>query len=263
MFEIASREGLPIRGNIDAPPSARAMVVVAHGFKGFKDWGFFPWLSQHLCNVHKIVVCRFNMSRSGIGDDPESFDRLDLFADDTYSHQIDDLVDVTRYAQARFRDVPVFLLGHSRGGGVALLSSRQIEDLAGVVTWSAISHADRWDAPTKEQWRADGYLDVVNARTRQVMRTSTRVLDDVERAGHDILQSASNLTAPLLVIHGQRDESVPVEEGRAIASRRADSSLVLIGNASHTYNAIHPLVHVTPELTMATEITAHFIAAYA
>ena len=263
MFEIASREGLPIRGNIDAPASARAMVVVAHGFKGFKDWGFFPWLSQHLCNVHKIVVCRFNMSRSGIGDDPESFDRLDLFADDTYSQQIDDLVDVTRYAQARFRDVPVFLLGHSRGGGVALLASHQVEDLAGVITWSAISHADRWDASTKHQWRTNGYLDVVNARTQQVMRTSTRVLDDVERAGHDILQSASNLQAPLLVVHGERDESVPVDEGRAIASRVADSSLVLIGNASHTYNAIHPLVHVTPELTMATEITAHFIAAYA
>ena len=31
------------------------------------------------------AVCRFNMSRSGIGEDPETFDRLDLFEHDTYS----------------------------------------------------------------------------------------------------------------------------------------------------------------------------------
>ena len=263
MFEIASREGLPIRGNIDAPPSARAMVVVAHGFKGFKDWGFFPWLSQHLCSVHKIVVCRFNMSRSGIGEDPETLDRLDLFADDTYSTELADLVDVTRYARARFRDVPVFLLGHSRGGGVALLAAQQIEDLGGVITWSAISSADRWDEATKRQWRADGFLDVVNARTKQVMRTSTKALDDIESQRHDILGATSKLGAPLLVVHGERDESVPVSEGKEIAAAARDSSLVVIGNASHTYNAIHPLVNVTPELTMATEVTAHFVAAYA
>ena len=38
--------------------------------------------------------------------------------------------------------------------------------------------------------------------------------------------------------------------------------LCIIGKASHTYNAIHPLVHVPKELTMATEVTAHFVATY-
>ena len=47
-FTIDSREGLPIRGDLDAPDEARALVVIVHGFKGFKDWGFFPWLADHL-----------------------------------------------------------------------------------------------------------------------------------------------------------------------------------------------------------------------
>src|SRR5438477_11920153 len=47
-FEIASDEGLPIRGDIDAPPEARALVMVVHGFKGFKGWGFFPWVAETL-----------------------------------------------------------------------------------------------------------------------------------------------------------------------------------------------------------------------
>ncbi|HEX9161699.1 MAG TPA: alpha/beta hydrolase [Thermoanaerobaculia bacterium] len=264
MFEIQSREGLPIRGDIEAPQKARALVVIAHGFKGFKDWGFFPWLAGYLCQSGCAAV-RFNMSRSGIGDRPDQFDRLDLFAGDTYSTQVRDLVDVVKYAHTRFRGLPVFILGHSRGGGIALLAAGELDGLAGLITWSSIARADRWDDATKKKWRADGVLDVVNARTKQVMPMSTAILDDYEhhREQLDILGATAALRVPLLAIHGERDESVPAEESRLIASRCSDSTLLVIGTASHTYNAIHPLVHVPHELEFAALVSAHFVTAYA
>ena len=242
MFEISSREGLPIRGDIDAPPKARAAVVIVHGFRGFKDWGFFPWLSEHLCASGAVAV-RFNMSRSGIGERNDSFDRPDLFRDDTYTIQVHDLLDVVSYTQSRFRGLPLFLLGHSRGGGVALLAAREAEDLAGVITWSAISRADRWD---------------------EIEASSTAVLADFEanRQRLDILDSASRLAVPLLAIHGASDGSVPAEESRAIVSRTTDASLMIIDGATHTYNAIHPLVHVPRALEFAAAVSAHFVAAY-
>ena len=177
-FEITSSEGLPIRGNIDAPSDPRALVILIHGWKGFKDWGFFPWLAETLCD-QRFAVCRFNMSRSGIGENPESFERLDLFADDTYSIQLADLRTVVDYAQKSF-DLPTFLVGHSRGGGIALLGARDVPKLSGVVTWSSISRVDSWDEATVKTWRRDGYLDVINARTKQNMRMSTAILDDYE-----------------------------------------------------------------------------------
>ncbi len=264
MFELKSREGLPIRGDIDAPRHARALVVVVHGFKGFKDWGFFPWVSEYLCD-DGLTVVRFNMSRSGIGERPDEFDRLDLFSDDTYTTQIHDLVDVVRHGQAKFRGLPLFLLGHSRGAGVALLAARELDDLAGIVTWSAISHIDRWDEETKRKWRAKGTLEVLNTRTKQVMPMSTKILDDYERHASrlNILDSASRLPVPLLAVHGGRDESVPLQESREIVSRARDSSLMIIEGASHTYNAIHPLVHVPRELEYAAAVSAHFVNAYA
>src|SRR2546423_617595 len=137
-FTLTSNEGLPIRGNIDAPPSPRALVVVVHGFKGFKDWGFYPFVAEALCN-QGFAVCRFNASRSGIGERLDSFDRLDLFADDTYSIQLADLHAVVAHARSQFPDLPMFLFGHSRGGGIAILGAREIANLAGIVTWSAIS----------------------------------------------------------------------------------------------------------------------------
>lgn len=263
-FTIKSAEGLPIRGDLDVPSKPRALAVVVHGFKGFKDWGFFPWMAERLCN-HGIAVCRFNMSRSGIGENPETFDRLDLFADDTYSAQLADLRTVVRYAHRKVRRIPTFLVGHSRGGGVAILAASDVPHLEGVVTWSAIASVDRWDEGTKKIWRKNGYFDVENARTKQMMRMSTAILDDYEehRSRFDVVAAVERLRVPLLVIHGDRDESVPVAESEVIASHAADVSRAVIANASHTYNAIHPLIDVPFALSMAAELTAHFITAYA
>lgn len=262
-FTIKSDEGLEIRGNFDSPREPTALVVIVHGFKGFKDWGFFPWLAERLCD-RGFAVCRFNMSRSGIGENSESFERLDLFAGDTYSIQLTDLRAAVEHAQKKFPGLPTFLLGHSRGGGVALLGSAAVPELHGVITWSSISTVDRWDAKTVKKWRADGYMDVVNQRTKQMMRMSPSILDDFEsnRERLDIAAATARLTVPLLVIHGARDESVPVAEASALVANTDDAALMIIEKASHTYNAIHPLVHVPFELSLAAEVTAHFIAAH-
>jgi alpha-beta hydrolase superfamily lysophospholipase len=248
-FVIDSAEGLPIRGNIDAPRHPRALIVVIHGFKGFKDWGFFPWLSEYLCNSG-FAVCRFNMSRSGIGENPETFDRLDLFAGDTYSIQLADLATATHYAQSKYPGLPTFLLGHSRGGGVAILGAYEVAGLSGVVTWSAIGHAKRWDEETKRTWQAQG---------------ASAIFDDYDRnaAKFNIDAAVARIDVPMLIVHGGRDESVPVEESRALAARAREANLVIVEEASHTYNAIHPLVHVPVALSLAALITGHFISAYA
>jgi pimeloyl-ACP methyl ester carboxylesterase len=262
-FTITSSEGLPIHGNLDAPSNPRALAVVVHGFKGYKDWGFFPWVAETLCN-HHLAVCRFNMSRSGIGENFDAFDRLDLFRDDTYSVQLADLHAVVRFARSKI-DAPLFLLGHSRGGGVALLAAPDIEGLCGVATWNAIASVDRWDEAAKKEWRRRGQLEIMNARTKQSMPMSTCILDDYEtnRDRLDILAAAARLDAPILVVHGGRDESVPAHESEAIAERAKDASRVRIETATHTFNAIHPLVHVPTELSLAAEVTAHFIGVYA
>jgi pimeloyl-ACP methyl ester carboxylesterase len=257
-FTLTSAEGLPIRGNLDAPPDAEALVIVVHGFKGFKDWAFFPWVAATLVE-QRFAVCRFNTSRSGIGDHPETFDRLDLFADDTYAVQLSDLNIVVKHAQKQAH-LPTFLLGHSRGGGVALMGAADVPNLHGVIAWNPIAHADRWDEATKKRWRSDGFTEFENARTKQMMRLSTRVLDDLSR--HDILGAARQLEVPLLAIHGGRDETVAPSESIEIAEAARDAARVMIRTATHTFNAVHPFKRTPRQLVMAMAVTLRFIAAH-
>lgn len=262
-FTIPSTEGLPIRGDFDVPENPRALVVIVHGFKGFKNWGFFPWLAQRLVG-HRLAVCRFNMSRCGIGEDPESFDRLDLFEHDTYSIELNDLRAAVQHAQQRFPQLPTIVLGHSRGGGVAVLGASDVPNLRSVIAWSPISRCDNWDAAMRRDWQERGFTEALNQRTRQMMRVSRDVMDDFEanRERLDIVKSAEALRVPLLVIHGARDESVPLASGQLLAERADDGSLLVIGGAGHTFNAIHPLVHVPFELELAAEASAHFALAH-
>jgi pimeloyl-ACP methyl ester carboxylesterase len=257
-FTLTSAVGLPIRGNLDTPADAEALVILVHGFKGFKDWAFFPWVAATLVE-QRFAVCRFNTSRSGIGENPETFDRLDLFADDTYSVQRSDLNIVVKHAQEQQR-LPTFLLGHSRGGGVAIMGAGGVENLRGVIAWNAIAHADRWDDATKQRWRRDGFVEFENTRTKQMMRHSTKVLDDLPQ--HDVLAAARQLTVPLLAIHGGRDETVPPSESIELAEAAKDAARVSIRSASHTFNAVHPFKRTPRQLTIALAVTLRFIAAY-
>jgi pimeloyl-ACP methyl ester carboxylesterase len=257
-FTLTSAEGLPIRGNLDVPGEAESLVIVLHGFKGFKDWAFFPWVANWLVE-QRIAVCRYNTSRSGVGEDLETFDQLDLFADDTFTVQLSDLRIVVEHAQDRLR-VPTFLLGHSRGGGVAILGAGEVPNLRGVIGWNPIAHADRWDDATKAAWRRQGFTEFENSRTKQKMRLSTRVLDDLPN--HDILGAARNLKVPLLVLHGGRDDTVAPSEAIELAAAAPHAEKIMIRSATHTFNAVHPFKRTPRQLSLATAITQRFVAGY-
>ena len=51
--ETTPPHGDVIRADIRSPTGRdpRTAIVVAHGFKGFKDWGFFPLLSDRLARA--------------------------------------------------------------------------------------------------------------------------------------------------------------------------------------------------------------------
>ena len=246
----------------------RPAVVIAHGFKGFKDWGMFPPLADRLARAGFVAVS-FNMSGSGV-DRAGNFTFPERFGHDTYSAALEDLETVIGALVAGSLEVAppssIGLLGHSRGGGVAVLEAARDERIAALVTWAAVSTVHRWPAPVIAEWRRTGRQDIVNSRTGEVLPLYTDVLDDNEANAErlDILGAAGRITVPWLLVHGEADEAVALEEGERLAGvvRHPASRHEWITGGAHTFGARHPWAGTTPELERAFAASVAWFARY-
>ncbi len=273
-FALPGADGFPLRGDLHLPAGpAGPPLLIVHGFKGFKDWGFMPLLAARLAEAG-FPACRFNLSGSGLGEDPERFSEPVRFERNTYSQEQRDiarLLDALAAGELAGLAGPaprLGLLGHSRGGGGAILAAARDPRVAALVTWAAIAHVDRYDVATVAAWRRRGSLRVENARTGDVFALSTDLLDDIlaNAAALDILAAAGRLAIPTLVVHGEEDESVPVAEGEALAAALgARGRFLRVAGTGHTFGAVHP-PQPQPPAALATVLeatVAHFASALA
>ena len=270
-FRLASPSGGPIHGRIDEPDTSgpRPTVAICHGFKGFMDWGFFPYLAELLARRGFLAV-RFNFSGSGMEPREDRATDLEGFRANTFSRELEDLDTVLAALLGDSAEIPlasdrvdpgaVGLFGHSRGGGTALLGAtrgRFADRIRALVTWAAVASFDRFDEETRAHWREQGVIHVPNARTGQEMPLGLGLLEDLERNGEllDLESAAEEITAPWLLVHGEDDESVPVEEAERLFARARRCEAERIENAGHTFGAQHPFSGPTPELTRAMNVT--------
>ena len=245
----------------------RPAVLVIPGFKGFKDWGMFPPLATRLAHAG-FTAATLNPSGSGV-DDSGEFVWPERFGHNTFSIELADIgAALGALAAGTLGMVPptrIGLLGHSRGGGLAVLEAARDARVKALVTWAAISTVDRWPAmELRARWRETGCQDVVNARTGQVLPLYTDVLDDIECRGSelDILSAASRLQIPWLIVHGTDDPSVSIEEGERLAQAApaAMSRFLRIEGAAHTFGAAHPWRGSNPALDRVIRETVGWLS---
>jgi pimeloyl-ACP methyl ester carboxylesterase len=248
--------------------SARPAVLILHGFKGFKDWGMFPHLAERLALAGFTAVSP-NLSGSGV-DDAGEFTLPDRFGHNTFSAELQDVGRIVDSLMQGELGVPppssVGTVGHSRGGGIAVLQTAQDPRIRALVTWSAISRVERWPQDQRTAWRATGHTEIQNARTGQILPLYTDVLDDIEQNADslDIEAAAGRITIPWLIIHGTEDESVGFSEAESLkaASPRKKTRLLPIERGGHTFGATHPWRSTTPQLDSVFDTTVAWFSAH-
>lgn len=280
-WSIVGAEGQPILGTVHVPyGNVRALgaALICHGFKGYKDYGFIPYLADHLAQ-HGLATLRFNFSHNGFANNLSAFEqsamfeRTDLFERDTYGKQITDLTCVLRelcdggIPGIERRHLPIFFFGHSRGGVTALLAtSRLAEDPrglplpSGVIIAATPADACGLSEQDKQRLHGQGYLESPSSRTGQVLRIGRRWLREMELnpAAHNPVLAIAHLPCPALILHGEQDQTVSVDAARTLAEAAGPAGeLQIITGASHTFNAPNPMAISGQAVIQTDEMTRH------
>ena len=269
-FTLQNTHGLDLLGDTHTPScSPTACVIILHGFKGYKDYGFIPVLAHDLCAAG-LLVHRLNFSTSGMTNEIETFARPDLFELDTWTRQVEDIVcavQAIRAGELAGQNLPVFLVGHSRGGASVLLASGRhgdALDLAGVITINAVDRCSRMSEPEQSAMLDRGYTLTESARTKQSLRIDKDWLKEQleDPHAHDVLLQASQMHCPACILHGDDDQAVDWSAGTAIA-QACNTSLIPLELGNHVLNMPNPsdIDSVrSAQLLKATDSITRFIA---
>jgi pimeloyl-ACP methyl ester carboxylesterase len=132
--------------------------------------------------------------------------------------------------------------------------------VAAVAGWAPISRVHRYPTGEVLEWRRLGYRVQESSRTGQALRTGTGFLEDVEKWSRegDIPVQLYRVGVPVLLVHGNRDTSVPPEESESLAAVGPTVRLVVLAGADHRFGSSHPFAGPSPPLEEALAVTADF-----
>jgi dipeptidyl aminopeptidase/acylaminoacyl peptidase len=223
-------------------------LIFVHGFKGFKDWGFGPYVGDYF-SKKGFFVLTFNFSHNGVGNSLTDFIELDKFAENTFSIEMDELKElILAYDFGYFGNSSnkgIGLIGHSRGGAISLLVGSESDDVKAVCAWSMVSNFDRYTNRQKDEWKKRGNIEILNTRTKQRMRLNVSLLEDIEtnkEGSLNIEQGVKNINKPLLIVQGKNDLAVPLKEAEKLYdwSKKDLTELHVIPATGHTFDIKHP-----------------------
>lgn len=250
---LSTKHSKPILADIRFKPDNDPMplIIFCHGFKGFKDWGHFNYIAGDFAD-RGYVFLKFNFSHNGTTvDHPQDFRDLEAFGHNNITKELDDLGDVIDAVMEDNPSLPeapidkknIFLLGHSRGGGIVILKASEDERVTGTCAWAPVDDfKKRYSGEILEQWKKTGVYNIKNSRTNQDMPLYYQLVEDIYNndVRTNIPNAVKNLRTPLLAIHGTKDETLDFLNTRSMKNLNSSLQIELVEDANHTFGGSHP-----------------------
>ena len=233
-----------LAGTLHQPErSTVGAVIVGHCFTCSRHTGVL----RHICRAlgdAGFMALRFDFSGNG-----QSQGR---FEQSTWSKQILEMEAAIVLMQEKGATW-IGLAGHSLGAAIALLAARRMKGvsavcrLAGRVSGTRPMH---FFTPSQQHTLAQTGRAGFSSRGRR-LTLNQEFFDDADR--HDLKEATRSLTIPMLVVHGDQDEIIPVSEAhlaKTINPGMVELSIVTGGD--------HMLVQPDHQRLVARKVTAWF-----
>ena len=242
----------------------KKVVVFSHGFKGFKDWGAFNQIAKTFAQ-NDFSFVKFNFSHNGTTTaDTMNFVDLEAFGKNNFCKELNDLGFVLDWVEKNFINVEIYLLGHSRGGGISMLKTAEDNRISKVVSWASPSDfTNRMPEERIAIWKEKGVAFIYNGRTKQNMPLYFQFYESskANKDRIDIKKAVGKMNIPQLIVHGSDDPTVKLSEAENLKKWNPDAQLHIIKGADHVLGAFHPydLDEYPAHLQEAIDFTIAFL----
>jgi alpha-beta hydrolase superfamily lysophospholipase len=232
--EFQNSRGLKLVGVLDEA-SKEKIVIMSHGFTGDKDeHGRFVKTAQALVEAG-FSVLRFDFAGSGESE-AETI---------TVQKQVEDLKSAVEFVKSKGY-TKIGLLGHSLGGLTSVLAYD--ENIAAMVLWAAptMPRTPRRlrTEKAKEDFKTKGVTTITNSAGREFTIGKDLVTQMESLNQSKIL---SGIKCPVLLVHGEKDDVVPVEFSKSAINFLPNANLGIIEGADHDLNKLHKFISMSTE----------------
>lgn len=127
------------------------------------------------------------------------------------------------------------VMGWSQGGTDALLAAARDNRFASVLTWAgALEIGDMATEEMRKEAKEKGYT-LMTFDWRDPLELSEQWIEEAD--SDDVLAEVKAIKAPIMMLHGDQDTTVPPTDGQKVkeASSNPNSQWVLIPGADHTF----------------------------
>lgn len=224
-------------------------VLFLHGFKGFKDWGYWHLLAEPIIQAGFCFV-KFNYTHNGTSiDHAQDFTALDKFSKNTYGMECEDAFHMIETLAKFHSDIvdtrKLYLIGHSRGGGLSMVLSNESSDVQATAAWAPIGRFDYlWynNVQYTNTWNKGEDILIPNSRTAQQMPISRDIYDDyqVQQSRFDLPRIYRESTCPYHVFYGTEDSIMDTFDPSILEVLKIKQNISLIAGADHVFGGQHP-----------------------
>ncbi len=229
-FLFSNEKGFKLCGVLSDPSENKKnlMMTMCHGFTTSKDGRTYSCLEARL-NQKGISTFRFDFFGHGESEGK--------FEDITLSEAINDVLMAILF----LKDLGysrIGLMGSSFGGFASLIAASQIPGLSLLTLKSPVSDylgllIARDQNIDIQSWKNTGFISVPGT-DGQSLKLSYSFYRDAETIKSE--ESIKKIKVPTLIVHGDNDETVPLQQSIKCARLIEDCRLEIIAGADHTYS---------------------------
>lgn len=205
----------------------KPIIIMMHGFASNKDTAKNLEF-QKLFNQAGIAT--FRVDFFGHGESEGAFEDI------TVSEGVDDILQAIAYLKEQGY-TKIGLTGSSFGGICSMVAASETHDLFVLGLICPVSNLEEIERNRKSEisidaWQKTGYRYFEKHTGEKLQLKYAYFEDAVKNLGYD---AAPKITVPTIIVHGDADTNVPIEQSQKTSKLIPDCKLVVIPGADHRF----------------------------